>query len=167
MPSLTSEKPNTARSWASAMSAVGDETGAAAERVPLDEGDHGCGAGVDRLEHPAQRVRVGDVLVVGERRRLPHPLDVGAGAEARPVAREDDGPRLADVDECLCELLDQGRVEGVPRRGPREGDPEDVVVPLDAQRVHGAPQSRVASWTRQSDDAPLVAGACTARSPPR
>ena len=144
IPSLTSENANTARSWAIAMSAVGDEARAAAERMALDEGDHRRGAGVDRVEHAAQRVGVGDVLVVGEVDRLPHPLDVGAGAEARALAGEDDRPRLADVDECLRQLGDRGRVERVARLGPGEGDPEDVVVPLDPQRVHAARQSRVA-----------------------
>ena len=114
----------------------GHEAGAAAEGVPLDERDHGRRAGVDRVEHPPQRVRVGDVLVVGEGDRAAHPLDVGAGAEARPVAREHDGTRLADVDERLGELLDQRRVEGVARLGAGQGDAEDVVVPFDPQRVH-------------------------------
>ena len=49
-----------------------------------------------------------------------------------PFADEDDGPRLADVDERLCQLRDRGRVEGVARLGPGEDDPEDVLVPFDA-----------------------------------
>ena len=114
----------------------GKEPDAAAEGMSLNERDHGCGAGVDRVEHSPERVGVGDVLVVGKVDRSPHPLDVGAGAEARPFAGEHDGTHLADVDECFCELFDQGRIEGVSRFGAAEGDPEDVVIPLDAQRVH-------------------------------
>ncbi len=136
IPSFTSEKANTVSLVRDRDVGGGDEAGAAAEGMPLDEGDHRRRAGVDRVEHPPERVRVGDVLVVGELDRASHPLDVGAGAEARAVACEHDGARLADVDERLGELVDQRRVERVARLGPGEGDPEDVVVPLDAQRVH-------------------------------
>ncbi len=114
------------------MSAVATRPGPAADRMTLDDGDHRRGAGVDRVEHAAQRIGIGHVLVLGEGDRLPHPVDVRAGAEARPLADEDDGPRLADVDERLCQLRDRGRVEGVARLGPGEDDAEDVVVPFDA-----------------------------------
>ena len=114
------------------MSAVATRPGPAADRMPLDDGDHRRGAGVDRVEHAAQRIGVGDVLVVGEGDRLPHPFDVGARAEARALADENDGPSLADVDERLRQLGDRGRVEGVARLGPGEDDPEDVVVAFDA-----------------------------------
>ena len=68
---------------------------------------------------------------MGERDRLPHPFDVGTRAEALALADEDDRPSLADVDERLGQLRDRGRVEGVARLGPREDDPEDVVVAFD------------------------------------
>ena len=42
------------------------ETGTATQRMSLYPCDDGCGAAVDRLEHRAERVRVGDVLLVGE-----------------------------------------------------------------------------------------------------
>ena len=114
----------------------GNEAGAAAEGVPLHERDHGRRAGVDCVQHPPERVRVGDVLVVREGHRAAHPLDVGARAEARPCPREHDRARLADVDERLGELLDQRRVEGVAGLGAGQRDAEHVVVPLDPQRVH-------------------------------
>ena len=81
----------------------GHEAGAAAEGVALDERDHRSGTGVDRVEHPAQGVRIGEILVVGERGGPAHPLDVGAGAEARAVAGQHDRARLAHVDERLGE----------------------------------------------------------------
>ena len=114
----------------------GDEAGAAAEGMTLNEGDHRCGARVDRVEHASERVGICDVLVVGEGGRPAHPFDVCAGAEARPFASEDDGARLADVDECLRKPGHERLVEGVPRLGPGQGDTEDIVVPLDPQRIH-------------------------------
>ena len=89
------------------------ETRTAAHGVSLDDGDHGSGAGVDRLEHPAQGVRLGDVLLAREAHRRPHPVDVGARAEAGALAGQHDGPDGADVDECLGELLDQPAVERI------------------------------------------------------
>ena len=115
---------------------AGDEAGAASERMPLHPGDDGSGAAVDRLEHAAEGVRVGDVGLEVERDGGAHPLDVGAGAEARPVAGEQHRARLADVDERLGQLCDQVGVEGVSRLGPRQRDPEQVVVALDAKCPH-------------------------------
>ena len=44
----------------------GHEPGSAAERMALNDGDHRGGAAVDRVEHAAQRIGVGNVLVVAE-----------------------------------------------------------------------------------------------------
>ena len=44
----------------------GDEACAAPQRVAVDDRGHRRRARVDRVEHPPQRVRVGDVLVVRE-----------------------------------------------------------------------------------------------------
>ena len=90
---------------------AGDEAGTAAECVPPDARHDRRGAAVDGLEHAAQRVRVGHVRVVVEVDGGAHPLDVGAGAEARPVAGQHDGAGLADVHERRRELGDQRRVE--------------------------------------------------------
>ncbi len=106
----------------------GHEPGAAPECVPLNEGDHRCGAGVDGVEHAPERVRVRDVLIVGKGGRSAHPLDVGSGTEARPLACKNDGARPADIDERLGEILDQRPVERVARLGAGESDAEDVVV---------------------------------------
>ena len=102
------------------MSAAATRPGAAAERVSLHARDDRRRAAVDRLEHRAQRVRVGDVLVVRELDRRAHPVDVGAGGEARPVAGEHDRAGAADVDERLRELGDERRVERVAPVGARE-----------------------------------------------
>ena len=115
IPSFTSEKAKTASRLRDGDVGAGDEAGAAAERVTLDPGDDGSGAAVDRLEHAAERVRVGHVGVEVELDGGAHPLDVGAGAEARPVTGEQHRARLADVDERLGELCDQVGVEGVSR----------------------------------------------------
>ena len=133
IPSFTSEKEKTASGAAIAMSDAATRPGAAAEGVALHARDDRRRAAVDRLEHRAQRVRVGDVLVVRELGRGAHPLDVGAGGEARPVPGEDDRARAADVDERLRELGDDRRVERVAAVGPRERDAEDVAVALGAE----------------------------------
>ncbi len=64
---------------------AGDDARAAAEGEPLNTGDDGRRASVDRLEHPVEPHRVRDVLVVGEVDRGALPLHVRSGAEARPV----------------------------------------------------------------------------------
>ena len=116
----------------------GDEPGSTAERVALHARDNRRGAVVDRLEHLPHRVRVGDVLVDGEADRGAHPVDVGAGAERRTLAREDDRPRLADVDERLPELADQLGVERVAPFRPRERDPQHRSLALDPNGRHRA-----------------------------
>ena len=113
MPSFTSENANTGPCVGDRDVGAGDEARPAAERVSLNARDDRSGAAVDRLQHPAQGVRVRDVRVEVEVDRGTHPLDVRAGAEARPVAGEQHRPRLADVDERLGELGDQRGVEGV------------------------------------------------------
>ena len=115
MPSFTSENAKTRPFVGDRDVGARDEAGAAAERVALNARDDRSRAAVDRLQHPAQGVRVGDVRVEVEVDRGAHPLDVRAGAEARPVAREQHRSRLADVDERLGELGDQRGVEGVAR----------------------------------------------------
>lgn len=117
--------------------AARDEPDAAAEGVSLDEGDDRRRAAVDRLEHPPHGIRVGDVRLQVEIGRGAHPFDVGAGAEAWPLAGEHDRAGRPYVDERLGELGDQGRIECVARLGPGERDSEDVVLPLDAKRAHG------------------------------
>ena len=115
-----------------------DEPGPASEHVAVREADDGRRARVDRLQHPVQPHRVLDVLVVREVDRGALPFDVGAGAEARPLAGEDDRARVADVSEGLGELGDQRGVERVPPLGTRERDPEDVAVSFDPERAHRA-----------------------------
>ena len=117
--------------------AARDKTDPAAEGVALDEGDDGGGAAVDGLEHAPHGIRIGDVRLDVEIGRGAHPIDVGARAEAGPVAGEHDGAARAYVDERLGELGDQGRIERVACLGLRERDAKDVVLSLDAKRAHG------------------------------
>ena len=116
----------------------GDEAGATAERVTLDPRHDRCGTAVDRLEHAAHRVRVRHVLVEGEPDGRTHPVDVGAGAEARTLAGENDSARTTDIDEHLRELGDQLCIERVPPIGPRQRDAKHGPVPLDAKVRHDA-----------------------------
>src|SRR5581483_11109220 len=87
--------------------------------------------------HLPHRVGVGHVLLEREAHGRTHPLDVGARAEARAVAGEDDRVHASDVDECLRQLADQLSVERVAPVRSRERDAQDRVVALDAQRAHG------------------------------
>ena len=64
------------------------------------------------------------------------PLDVRAGAEARPFAREHDRARVPDVGERLRQLRDERGVERVAALGPREGDAQDLAVAIDPERAH-------------------------------
>ena len=68
----------------------GDQADTAAERVSVDRRDNRRGTAVDRVEHPPERCRVGDVRLAVEVGRRAHPSDVRTRAEARPVARQDD-----------------------------------------------------------------------------
>ena len=117
IPSLTSENAKTASVVRDRDVGAGDEPGAAAEGVALDPRDDGRGAAFDRLQHPAQGVGIGDVALVVEVDGRAHPLDVRACAEARAVTGQEHRAGLADVDECLGELGDQGCIEGVPALG--------------------------------------------------
>ena len=99
-----------------------DEAGAAAERVAVHARDERRRARVDRVHHPVEAQRVLDVLLEAEVDRRALPLDVGAGAEARPVAGEHDDARVADVGERLVQLRDQRRVERVSPLRLRERD---------------------------------------------
>src|SRR5206468_3036396 len=88
------------------------------------------------LQHQPQRVRVGDVVVVVEVGRGSHPVDVGAGAEAWPVAPEHDRACTADVDERLRQLGDERCVEGVAHVRSRHRHVQEAAVPFDPQRAH-------------------------------
>ena len=111
IPSFTSENPNDRVLGGDRHVSAGREPAAAAEAVPLDPGDDGRGAAVDRLEHLVQAQRVLDVLLVREVDRRALPLDVGAGAEALALARQDDRARVADIGERLGQLA-----RSAPRR---------------------------------------------------
>src|SRR5206468_1022502 len=103
---------------------------------------------VDRLEHRAQRVCVGDVLLVGEVGGGTHPFDVGAGREARPFPRENDRADATDIDEGLCELGDDRGVERVAAVGPRQGNAEDVAVALGREVLSHGEELRVSAMMR-------------------
>jgi dihydrodipicolinate synthase/N-acetylneuraminate lyase len=113
-----------------------DEAGAPAEGVALDARDHRHWAGIHGLEHSVQAHGVIDVLFEREVDGRALPVHIGAGAEARALAGEDDGACVGDVRECVRQLRDQGGVEGVPPFGPRQRDPQDRSVTLDLERAH-------------------------------
>ena len=111
--------------------------------------DDGRRAAVDRLEHPPQRVRVGDVLrrVRSAAARI-HSTSAPA-QKLGSVAREDDRARGPDVDERLGELGDQRRVERVPALRPGEREAEDVAVALDPERTHARQPMAVAACAKR------------------
>ncbi len=115
-----------------------DESGSSAERVTVHTRDDRRRTGVDRLEHLAHRIRVGDVRIERQSHRPAHPLDVGARTEARAFAGEDDCPGATNVDERLGELGDEPRVERVAPVRPRKRDAQDGAVALDTQVRHDA-----------------------------
>ena len=112
------------------------EPGAAPERVSLNPADDGGRARVDCLQHPEEPERILDVVVVGKVDRRALPVDVGAGAEAVAVPREDDRARVAGLGEGVGQLADQCRIEGVPPLWPRKGYSQQRPVTLDPQRTH-------------------------------
>ena len=125
IPSFTSEKPNDGIVGGDGDVGASGESATAAEAVALDPGHDGSGASVDRSEHPVQAERVLDVLLVAEVDRRALPVDVGAGAEALALTRQDDGPRVANVGEGLGQLANELRVEGVSPLGLVDRDSED------------------------------------------
>ena len=122
-----------------------DEPRAAAERVSLNDADHGSRAGVDRLEHAEEAHRILDVLVVGEVDRGALPLDVGTGAEAGAVPGEHDGARVPDARERLGQLGDERGVERVPPIGAGQRDAQDRAVAFDPKSVHPR-NHKVCAW---------------------
>ena len=104
----------------------------------MDPADNRRRARIDGLEHPVQPHGVLDVLVVGQVDRRALPLDVRAGAEARPLAREHDRSRIPNDYERLAQLGDERGVEGVSTLRARERDAKDDSVTFEAQPAHGA-----------------------------
>lgn len=112
----------------------------AAEGEALHPRDDRSGAAVNRLEHAEEAQRVLDILVVGKVDRRSLPLDVGAGAEGRALARENDRSGIADVGERVRQLRDQGGVERIPALGLGDRDAQHGVLAVDPQRGH-SPES--------------------------
>jgi dihydrodipicolinate synthase/N-acetylneuraminate lyase len=129
-----------------------DEPTPPAERIAVNLDYYGSRAAVDRLAHPEEAEGVFDVLLVGQVDRGALPFDVGAGAEALALTREDYGTRIPDVRECVGELRDQRRVERVVSLGARQGDLQDGPVPLDRERAHA----------RELKVGPMIKGALAA-----
>jgi len=61
---------------------------AAAERCPMDRGDHGLGGVLDALQHDVQ---TGSALAIAAGGDLPELFDVGPGDEGPSAADQDDG----------------------------------------------------------------------------
>ena len=136
IPSLTSEKANTASGAATAMSAQATRPAPPPSAWPCTR--HTTGAGQRSTDSSRCRSAFASrrFALVVELGGGAHPLHVGARAEARALAREHDRADAADVHEHLGELRDQRRVERVAPLGPREGDPQDLAVALDLQGGH-------------------------------
>ena len=90
----------------------------AAKRGALHPRDDRDRAGVDGLEHVGHAHRVLLVALDVERARRPHPVEVRAGAERRPVAREDHAAQIRrrlprKGRERRSQLGDERRIERV------------------------------------------------------
>ncbi len=125
--------------------ATGDQPAAAAERVSLNSGHDRCGAAVDRVEHRTEAQRVGDVVLVREVDRRPHPFDIGTGRERLPVPAQQHRTCVSDVRERIRELGDERGVERVAALGARHRDVQQRAVALDPQRAHSNARPRCAS----------------------
>src|SRR5262249_35271477 len=112
-----------------------------------------CQATIDRLEHQVQPAVVLDVLLVREVDRRAMPVHVGTGAERGTVAGQDDGAGIADVRECVGELLDEGDVEGVSTPRARGRDAEDVPGALDAEGAHSRLSFSISALTSRRTSA--------------
>ena len=132
IPSRVSVKPNFVPDSGDDEVADGAQAHPAAERRPWTRAMTGTGHVSMRLEHVGHRHRVLLVALDVERHRGAHPGDVGAGAERRAVAGQDDRaerPRLlaSERRERRPQLGDERRVERVVDLGPGERDAGDAV----------------------------------------
>ena len=126
IPRRTSEKPNTASGHATAMSEAATSPEPPPRAWPCTTQTTGAAHVSIASTIAYRRIASVDVLVEREVDGRPLPFDVGAGAEARPLAGENHGTSVSNVAERRGQLGDQGRVERVPALGPRERDAEDV-----------------------------------------
>ena len=147
IPSRVSVNPNFAPASAMTRSATAHSPMPPPSAAPWTRAIDRDRARVDRLEHLGHRHRVLLVALDVERHRRAHPVDVGAGAERRTVAGEDDGPQLGrrlagEAGERRPELGDQRGVERVVDLGAGERDAGDGAGrsgPLDPEHpAHGA-----------------------------
>ena len=105
-----------------------------------------------------KRERVGEVLVEAEIDRRTLPFDVRAGAEARPLAGQDDDACVADLRERLVQPCDQRGVEGIAAFGPGQGDAQDGPVTFDVQH---APSLSFTPFVQQPRRPTAIAAAAT------
>ncbi len=123
IPSRVSVNPKRVPASAMTRSATAQRPMPAAEREPVHAGDDRRRTRVDRLEHLGHRHRVVLVRLAVEVERRAHPRDVGAGAERRPVAGQDDAAQSVrrlprERRERGSQVGDRGRVERVVDLGP-------------------------------------------------
>ena len=135
-PSLASDRQNFASRRADRDVARGDQTGASGEYRAVHARDGRLGKAVERRQHQRERLGVGEVLIVAVLRHALHPVEVGAGAERRAVAGEDDDAHLVILphgDERVVQLLDESIVERVAQLGPVERDACNAALLVDSE----------------------------------
>lgn len=111
------------------------DLGAAAERVPVQRGDHRSGEGRDAIADPPHPQGHGHRVLLGpDRTQL---FQVPAGDE-RPVAcaRDDQGLGARGRVERLVQFVHRGRGDGVAGVRPVDGDDRQALVEFEIY-VHG------------------------------
>ncbi len=120
--------------------AARDQPDAAAIGGSLHHADRRLVQPVQRVQHVRERLRVGGVGVLSERRYAAHPVEIGAGTEAAADARQHDDADVRMVIELAQgarHLADERVVEGVVPVRPVQGQARDAaLVDLHQKRTH-------------------------------
>ena len=109
----------------------------------VDAGDDGHRAVVDGIEHLGKGHRVGLVGLTAQLQAGAHPGDVGAGAEGRPLAGQDDrakpvGRFVRQPPERATEPVDELGIEGVVDVRPVERHAHDRAARAGPLQLQGA-----------------------------
>src|SRR5687767_2497577 len=136
-PSFASEKQNFACDVPMAMSHAATSPVPPANAGPCTRAMVGCG-------RRSSAASIGKVLVMAVLRHALHPVQVGAGAERRPVAGQDYNAHrriVLDFKEGFLEQSDERVIERIAYVRPVERDAGNAVADIDVQ--HGSTRTSV------------------------